>query len=334
MGIPPAQFRRGCIHADQNPLVNPYDHRIRDWGLYVQDRLPVVIGNDIAGVVEKLGPGVTADLRPGDHVFGQTNYDHANLSDQCGLQEYCLLDVCALAKVPPGLTDDDGASLVCNIIASFWCIFGADGLNLPFPFPADGKSDAAQKPRDYSQETIVIVGAGSNCGKYAVQSCGLAGFGTIVATASLRNEAELKSYGATHVIDRHAEDVEQQIRDIVGDDLIYAFDAVNTDHTLGARVLSRSKQGTLACIVPGKAEGDVGPKQAGYKDLFTQGKAHNQPELCRQFWTALPRWMAEGKIKATAWEVQDGGLDSDKVNAVLDSYRDGNWPEKQVHVHM
>ncbi|MCJ1467863.1 hypothetical protein MMC07_006488 [Pseudocyphellaria aurata] len=315
--------------------LNPYDHRIRDWGLYVQDRLPVVLGNDIAGVVEKLGPGVTAELRPGDHVFGQTNYDHASLSDQCGLQEYCLLDVCAVAKIPAGLTDDDGASLVCNIIASFWAIFGADGLGLPFPF-SDSKNDSitAQQPHDYSKDTIVIIGAGSNCGKYAVQSCALAGFGRIVTTAGLTNEAELRSYGATHVIDRHAADVEQQIRNIVGDDLIYAFDAVNTDHTLGVSVLSGSKQGTLACIVPGKPEGDVGLKAAGYRDLFTQGKAHAQPELCRQFWTALPVWMAEGKIKATAWTVLEGGLDSGKVDAVLDSYRDGNWPKKQVHVHL
>lgn len=291
----------------------------------------MVLGNDIAGVVEKLGPGVTADLRPGDHVFGQTNYSHASISDQCGLQEYCLLDVCAVAKVPTGLTDDDGASLVCNIVAPFWAIFGGDGLNLPFPFPIKNDTSTA---RDYSPDTIVIIGAGSNCGKYAVQSCALAGFGTIVTTASLTNEAELRSYGATHIIDRHAADGAQQIRDLVGDDLIYAFDAVNTDHTLGVTVLSGSKQGTLACIVPGKPEGDVGVKSAGFKDLFVQGQAHAQPQLCRQFWTALPGWMAEGKIKATAWEVLDGGLDSGKVDAVLDLYRDGNPPKKQVHVHL
>lgn len=295
-----------------------------------------MLGNDIAGVVEKLGPGVTADLRPGDHIFGQTNYDHASLSDQCGLQEYCLLDVCAVAKVPAGLSDDDGASLVCNIIAPFWAIFGADGLNLPFPFPTNSDDDTvpAQQPRDYSQDTIVIIGAGSNCGKYAVQSCALAGFGTIIATASPTNERELRSYGATHVIDRHGSDIAQQIRSMVGDDLIYAFDAVNTDHTLGVSLLSNSKQGTLACIVPGKPEGPIGPKEAGYQDLFTQGKAHAQPELCRRFWSALPAWMADGKIKATAWDVLEGGLDGAKVDAVLDSYRDGEWPKRQVHVHL
>ena len=60
---------------------------------------------------------------------------------------------------------------------------------------------------NYSQETTLIIGAGSSCGKYAVQICALAGFGTIIATASLgKNESALRSYGATHVIDRHTAD--------------------------------------------------------------------------------------------------------------------------------
>ena len=42
----------------------------------------------------------------------------------------------------------------------------------------------------------------------------------------------------------------------------------------------------------------------------------------------------QGKIKATAWDVLEGGLDSAKVDAVLGSYRDGEWPKGQVHVHL
>ncbi|KAI9776216.1 MAG: hypothetical protein M1839_000537 [Geoglossum umbratile] len=308
--------------------LNPYDHRVRDWGLYVEGRLPVVLGNDIAGVVEQLGPGVTADFKPGDHIFGQTNYLKGT-SDQNGLQEYALLDAYTAAKIPSNLTDDDGASLVCNIVASFWAIFGAHGLNLAFPFPG-------QKPTiDYSSQTIVIIGAGSNCGKYAVQSCALAGFGTIVTTASkAKNESDLLSYGATHVLDRHAPDIDAQIRAVVGDDLIYAFDAVNVDHTLGVSVLSSTKRGTLACIVPGKAdETKIGEKKAGYEDKFIQGQSHNQPALGAAFWKNLPRWMEQGKIRATGWDVIEG-LDREKVDKVLDDYRDGRQPPKQVHVHL
>jgi len=308
--------------------LNPYDHRVRDWGLYVDGMLPVVLGNDIAGIIEKCGPGVT-DLKRGDKIFGQTNY-LKRTSDQAGLQEYAILDAYTTAKIPPGLTHDDGASLVCNIVAPFWALFGRDGLALPFPF-AD-----SPKKFDYASQKIVIIGAGSNCGKYAVQSAALAGFGTIVAIAGKTNETELRLYGATHVVNRHASDVEKEVREIVGDDLIYAFDAWNVDHTLGVSLLSNSKKGTLACIVPGQVPVDkskIGAKSAGYEDKFAQGQSHNQPELGVAFWKSLPGWMAEGKVKPTAYDTLQG-LDVGKINDVLDAYRDGRHPARQIHVHL
>ncbi|MCJ1317817.1 hypothetical protein MMC15_003144 [Xylographa vitiligo] len=312
--------------------LNPYEHYARDWGLYVdKSRIPVVLGNDIAGVVEKLGPNAEHALQVGDHVFGQSNY-LKNTNDQAGLQEYCLLDAYTTNRVPHGFTDDHGASLCCNIIAPFWSIFGAHGLDLPFPFPP-GPHDT-RPARDYSQDTILIIGAGGNCGKNAVQICRLAGFGTIVATAAAAKAADLRSYGATHVIDRHAADQEQQIRALVGDELVYAFDAVNLDHSLGIGCLSDSKTGTLACILPGQVEAArFAHKKAGYAEKFTQGQIHNQPALAAAFASCLPTWLAEKKITAVPWEVLEG-LDPAKVNAVLDGYRDGKAPSKQVHVHL
>lgn len=309
--------------------MNPYEHRVRDWGLYVEGRLPVVLGNDIAGIVSAIGPNTETTLKAGDHIFGQTNYLKQS-SDQSGLQEYAVLDAYTVAKIPEGLTDDDGASLVCNIVAPFWAIFGADGLALPFPFPGDPKPII-----DYGKESIVIIGAGSNCGRYAVQACSLAGFGNIIVTADPKKHGDdLCSYGATHIIDRHAPDVVARVRALVGDSLVYALDAVNVDHTLGVSLLSSSCRGTLACIVPKMVDiGDVGEKKAGYEDKFVQGQSHNQPALGAKFWKWLPVWMKEGKIKATGWDVLEG-LDAGKVNSVLDAYRDGNIPSKQVHVHL
>jgi NADPH2:quinone reductase len=310
--------------------LNPYDHRVRDWGLYAEDILPVVLGNDIAGIVATIGPNTETSLKVGDHVFGQTNYvRRETVSDQSGLQEYCVLDAYTVAKVPENLSDDDGASLVCNLIAPFWALFGSQGLALPFPF--SGESGI-----DYSKDTIVIIGAGSNCGKYAVQLCALAGFGQIVATASKeKNEKSLLEYGATHVVDRSGsnEDIEEQIRGIVGDKLIYAMDAVNVDHTLGLSILSSTKRGTLSCIVPAMTKpGEIGEKEAGFDEKFIQGQSHNNPELAKKLWQYLPKWMENGKIKATGWDVIHG-LDVEKINGVLDLYRDGGVPPKQVHVH-
>ncbi|ERF73023.1 hypothetical protein EPUS_07117 [Endocarpon pusillum Z07020] len=299
--------------------LNPYDFRVRDWGLYVEGRLPVVLGNDIAGTVEKL------DQLP-EKPLGPMRPARILPARRLQLRQ----------KIPENLTDDDGASLVCNMVAPFWAIFGAHGLGLPFPFPSE--EDAAQAAFDYSSQTILILGAGSNCGKYGVQASALAGFGTIIAVADARrNGSDLRSYGATHIIDRHAadDDVAAQIRSLVGDELVYAFDAVNVDHTLGVRCLSNTKRGTLACIVPGKVDEAslAGAKKAGFDDKFIQGQSSNQPQLGRKFWDWLPVWMREGRVRSTGWTVLEG-LDPVKVNAVLDAYRDNRWPEKQVHVHL
>ncbi len=47
--------------------------------------------------------------------------------------------------------------------------------------------------------------------------------------------------------------------------------------------------------------------------------------------------MEAGKIRSTGWDVLEGkGLEvnREKINQVLDTYRDGGVPPKQVHVHL
>src|SRR5271167_412045 len=52
--------------------VNPLDTKIRTGnGGHAKQPLPAVLGMDMAGVVEKVGLGVT-DFREGDEVYGMT----------------------------------------------------------------------------------------------------------------------------------------------------------------------------------------------------------------------------------------------------------------------
>ncbi|KAH8728393.1 hypothetical protein GQ44DRAFT_824209 [Phaeosphaeriaceae sp. PMI808] len=297
-----------------------------------------------AVIVEKIGQPVVLRERPiptpqeGEilvqvTVVGLNPYDHRRdtLSDQSGLQEYCILDAYTVAKIPENRSLEDGDSLGCNIVAPFWAIFGSKGLGLLFPFTG------TTPEIDYSNETIVIIGAGGNCGKYAVQVCAVAGFGRIVVTASKqKNEKELLTYGATHVVDRNFSDkqVEEKVREIVGDELIYVMDAVNTDHTLGLFILSSKRLGTLSCLVPSMTNtGKIGEKKAGYEEKFINGQSHNNPKLARSFQEHLPTWMEKGKVKTTGWDIISG-LDPSAINAALDIYKEGKVPPKQFHIHV
>lgn len=342
--------------------MNPYDHRVRDWGLYINNTLPMVTGNDIVGTITAFGPSSTSNtpprnLHPGSLILGQTNYLKTSPS-QGGLQQYCILDTLSIAAVPSGITPDAAATVPNNLVAPFFALFGTEGLDLPAPFPESSRywtTEPGKKQKqwktdnnfDYANQTLLIVGASGNCGKFGVQCAKLAGFGRIIAVASPVHFEEVRSYGATHVLDRHAADVEKDVRAIVGDELIYALDSVNLDHTLALSCLSNTKPGKLATLVPGQIPAQpsaTADKKAGFEDRFSQGASHKQPQLGGAFWDEISGWLERGEVKTLGWdESAEGvieGLGEEarkRVDRVYDVYRDGGVPGKggrQVHVHV
>ncbi|RYP17379.1 hypothetical protein DL765_004579 [Monosporascus sp. GIB2] len=304
--------------------LNPHDQKSRDQGLFATS-LPLILTHDVVGRVTKLGQGVT-NIAIGDRIVYQASF--APGSTHNGLQEYAIADLGALAKIPDSITDDEAATLPCNTIAPLVALF--ETLQIPAPW------SPAAKEFDYANTAILIVGGGSNCGRFGVQLAKLAGIGRIVVVGG--DEAELKSFGATHVIDRHAgyETVLARIRDIVGDDLVYAYDAVSPPdgQLLALNALSSHKKGALARLIPlvPVDESKVLGKKAGFdvRDVF--GSSQQHPELAAGFWSRVMGYIEAGQIKPLAYTVKEGLLASN-VNEVLDAYRDGKAVTK-THIHL
>jgi NADPH2:quinone reductase len=107
---------------------------------------------------------------------------------------------------------------------------------------------------------------GASVGKMALQFAMLAGVGTIVTTASLSGEGELKAFGAMHIIARQASDVEEQVREIVGDELMYVLDCTfGRNHNLAVSLISSEKKGIFVHLAMGKVDKSVTmKKKAGY----------------------------------------------------------------------
>ena len=310
--------------------LNPHDQLIRDTGLLIKN-YPWVPANDVAGEVVGLGEGVN-EYAVGDTIFGQSHWADLDPIDYSGAQEYTLVRVEGSAKVPAGWRDDDMATLPSNFIAAFWSIHDDPGAHLPFPaLGLEGSGDF-----DFSQHDIVIVGGGSQVGKLLVQVAKLDGWRSIVVVAGKKNEEELQSMGATHVVDRHAgfDEVVKQVREIVGDDCEYAIDAVSTDFTLAAAMLSNEKEGTLIVLTFGDLDkSKIGQKRAGFKQHETEGISTkpSSVEMAKKVWGALPSWVQNGDIKIPKWTTIDG-LDADKVNEVMDRWRDGKAVPEHVHI--
>lgn len=303
--------------------MNPHDAKSRDEGLFVEGNLPTVLANDVAGEIVKLGPLGTGDFHVGDHVFSRS--DLLKNKDHGGLQQYCLLDPNFSSKVPPNVTDRRVATVACNLMAPFISFF--DVLAIPLPGTEESKSFG------YKAQIILIIGGGANCGKLGVQLAKWAGFGRIIVVAGKRNEGELKKCGATHIIDRHVDDVLSEIREIAGDDLMYAYDAINEGEavTLGVAALSNTKKGALATPLSGRPDSSkIGKKEQGFHIKQTFGLSWVHPELAKFFWSNIYGWLESGVITPLCFKVLNG-LDADKVNAIYDNYAQGRSQSK-VHV--
>ncbi|KIW20283.1 hypothetical protein PV08_00858 [Exophiala spinifera] len=308
--------------------INPHDRKARDQGLFIKDAIPAVLTNDVVGEVTALGEGVTK-YSLGDHVVYQAGFAVPN--KQNGLQQYAVLDLDHSAKLPEGISDDDAATLPTNILAPLVALFDPEkGLGIPAPWTTEASAF------DYKKASVLILGGGSNCGRFGVQLASLAGVGRIVVVGG--DEAELKSYGATHIVDRHGspDEVTARIRDVVGDELIYAYDAINPPATqvVGVNALSTTKKGKFARLLPlGPVnEAFVKPKKEGWQLYNVFGSSEFRPDLCKPFWEHLPRYLVEKKIRPTEFTVSKG-LSAEKVNEVLDAYRDGKKVTK-THIHV
>lgn len=276
-------------------------------------QLPAVIGYDIVGTVVKTGREVTS-FPVGSHVFTQASIKYPACG---GLQEYTIIDHQYSALVPQNISDLDAAAFSTCTVTSALSLFSPMGFGIPFPGTPESKDF------DYQSLKLVIVGAGTNTGKFGIQLARIAGIGTIIAVASLSGQVELKELGATHIISRQAPDIESQVREIVGDKLLYVYDTYNSTEGLSqsAKLLSRSEKGKLVRLVRGPPVTSVTTIEGvGFEEKQIIGLSSGIPEFGAMLWRQLPAWVEEGHLKCPKYNVIEG-LDAVKVNSALDDLK-------------
>ncbi|MGZ3272681.1 MAG: zinc-dependent alcohol dehydrogenase family protein [Caulobacteraceae bacterium] len=179
--------------------VNPLDAKIRAGeAAHAKQPLPAILGIDMAGVVEAVGPGVSA-FRPGDEVYGLTG---GVGGVQGSLADYAAVDADLLALKPANLTMREAAALPLVFITAW-----------------EGLVDRAAVRA--GQKVLVHGGAGG-VGHMAVQIA-LAQGAEVFATGSTRSLGYIASLGATP-IDRGKtppEDYVAQYTGGLGFDVIY-----------------------------------------------------------------------------------------------------------------
>jgi NADPH:quinone reductase-like Zn-dependent oxidoreductase len=164
--------------------VGPWDALIREGKSVVRPPLPLILGSDLAGVIEEIGTGVEG-FEKGDTVYGSTN------SDFCGAYaEYAIASAGMLARKPDGLSDVEAASVPVIAVTAWQMLF-------EYAPAKDGQK-------------VLIHGAAGNVGAYAVQLARQARLDVVAATAA-KDVAYVQSLGAGRVLDYQATRFEDQV---------------------------------------------------------------------------------------------------------------------------
>ena len=189
--------------------VSGYDLMFRRSGSFPgTPSVPFTLGEDVVGVVDKLGEEVST-FEPGQMVAGATFC----LGVGGGYAEFICLPASELVPVPSGLDPAQAVCLVVNYLTAHMAMH---------------RTASAR-----SGERVLVHGAAGGVGTALLELGKLAGL-EMYGTASKYNHELVSALGATP-IDYRAEDFVERVRSLTGDGVDAVFDPVG-----GARQVWRS----------------------------------------------------------------------------------------------
>lgn len=237
-------------------------------------QLPCVLGGEIAGTVEELGPevqGVTVGMR----ALALVAYG--------GYAQYAIVNARQLFPMPESLSFAEATTLAVQGVTAYDIL----------------KRSGQLKPG----ESVLVHAAAGGVGIFSVQLAKLLGAGKVIATASTPAKLELaRSLGADHLVNYTEADWPKQVRDLTdgkGADVILEM--------VGGEVFNQN----LKClatfgrmVVFGAASNQIptlNPMQLMYRNQSVVGywlvNTLSQPKLFAEAMGAILGWVAEGKIK-------------------------------------
>jgi S-(hydroxymethyl)glutathione dehydrogenase/alcohol dehydrogenase len=245
----------GVCHSDLHVITGDYPHP-----------LPVVLGHEAAGVVEKIGAGVES-VKVGDHVC-------SSYIPSCGTCGYCIggqPTLCALRDSPRWFMLDgtprfrkNGQGLHHFLQVSGYATRSVLLEQGVIPIRRDAPLDVVclvscgvlagagpvfNRAKVPAGASVAVFGCGG-VGLNTIQAARLVGAARIIAVDVLPRKLEwAQEFGATHVVDASREDPVSRIQAIAGGGGVdFAFEVVGTQRTIEQAVLA-THRGGMAVVV-------------------------------------------------------------------------------------
>src|ERR1043166_2295618 len=198
--------------------VNPVDGMIRS-GMFAKNgngAFPMVLGGDIAGIVERVGNKITK-FKAGDPVFASVS-----LGSGGGYAEYTVVPERDAAPKPKSLTYVEAAAVPIVALTAWQALIDTAKLK--------------------AGQTVLIHGGSGGVGSFAIQIAKAHG-AKVIATASTANQDLLKQLGADVAIDYTKQNFENIAKDV---DVVH--DSIGKD-TLARSYGVVKKGGTIVSLV-------------------------------------------------------------------------------------
>ncbi|MGV3756857.1 MAG: NADPH:quinone reductase [Verrucomicrobiota bacterium] len=255
--------------------VNPIDTYIRAGLVQFTLPKPFIVGCDVAGVVEAVGPEVK-HLRVGDRVWG-TN--QGVLGRQGTFAEQVVVDESWLYPIPSGVKDEDAAAVALVGITAHLGLF------------REAKLQAGQ--------TIFIRGGTGGVGSMVVQMAKAIGARVITTAGSVEKAALAKGLGADHVIEYRTQNLEDELKKLAPAGVQVWWETLREpDFDLAVGQLASRGRMILMAGREARPPFPVGPFYVKGCSLhgFVMFAAH--PDEQRQCSVDINQWLADGRLRS------------------------------------
>ena len=272
----PAVDKSQVLVRTEAVAVNPIDTYIRSGIVKATLPNPYIIGCDILGVVEAVGPGVER-CKLGDRVWGS---NQGLAGRQGSFAELCAIDEHWLYPIPAGVSSESAAAGALVGITAHLGLFLHSGLK--------------------AGEVVFVNGGTGGVGSAVLQLARAAGATVITTAGSPEKAVECHRLGAAHVIEYRTEDIDKRFAEITASSgPIHLWFETQRSPTLDRTVSLMASRGRIILMAgrDSRPEFPVGPFYV--KDLRAIGFAmfNASPVEQRTSATELNRMLADGSYK-------------------------------------
>lgn len=275
--LPDPEPKAGEVRVKVSAVaVNPIDTYIRGGAVAMALPKPFIPGGDLAGMVDKLGTGVSR-FRVGDRVWGS---NQGLLGRQGTFAEYCCVAEDFLYPTPSTVKDEDVVAVSLVGITAHLGLFLLAKLQ--------------------PSETVFVNGGTGGVGSTVVQMAKAIGAKVVTTVGSEEKAKQALAFGADLAIQYKSEDVAAKIKEFTKGEGLHVWYETLREPDYDRMVESMRPRGRMVVMAGRVARPPFphGPFYVKCLSLFGFAMFNMTPQEQRLCSEDINRWLVEGKLKA------------------------------------